>query len=93
MLEEKSAVRLPHNLILEDREKLSISGVTDVDSFDEEGIVLYTQLGQMKIEGQNLQMTRLSLESGEVTVNGLVSAIIYKGSAPEKGGFFARLVK
>ncbi len=93
MAEEKNAAKLPHNLVLEDRQKLTVTGVTDVDSFDEESVILYTADGQMRVEGRALQMTRLSLESGDVTILGEVSAIIYKGAAFDKGGFFSRLVK
>ncbi len=84
--------KMPQNVFIENREKLSVTGVTDVDKFDEEGVTLYTSKGQMSVQGRDLQMTKLSLESGEVIIQGEISAVIYKNSA-EKGGFFARLVK
>ena len=51
MTEEKKTSLLPHNCILEDRRTLSVSGVNDVDSFDEQTIVAATDLGELQVEG------------------------------------------
>ena len=83
-----------HSAVLENREKLMLSGVTAVDSFDDRTVVLYTRLGELVILGRGLQMEQMSIESGEVTVSGAVQALRYSDrdrSAPQ--GFFGRLLR
>lgn len=66
-----------HNAILENREKLQLSGVTAIDSFDDRAVVLYTNCGQLTILGRNLQMQQICVETGDVTVEGEVQAMRY----------------
>ncbi len=66
-----------HNVILENREKLQLSGVTAIDSFDDRAVVLYTSCGQLTILGRHLQMQQISVETGDVTVEGEVQAMRY----------------
>lgn len=66
-----------HNLILENREKLTLTGVTDVDCFDERVIHLYTSLGELIIKGRNLHMNDVSVESGNMTITGDVWQLQY----------------
>lgn len=66
-----------HNAILEDRSKLMLTGVTDVENFDENKVYLYTQLGELVIRGKQLHVNEISLESGELTVEGEINALIY----------------
>ena len=54
-----------HNAILENRQRLQLSGVTDVDSFDEDEIRLFTQLGELTIKGKDLHINEISVESGD----------------------------
>ncbi len=83
-----------HNAILENREKLLLTGVTDISSFDERTVVLFTQLGELTILGKNLHMNGLSIESGEVTVEGDIQALRY-GDRDRQAplGFLARLFR
>lgn len=60
-----------HNAILENRQRLQLSGVTDVDSFDEDEIRLFTQLGELTIKGKDLHINEISVESGDVSVEGI----------------------
>ena len=66
-MQDKTA-KQNHNLILENRKSLSISGVTDVDSFDERAVCLYTQLGELTIQGRELHIDAMSVESGDMTI-------------------------
>lgn len=66
-----------HNAILEDRSKLMLTGVTDVENFDENKVYLYTQLGELVIRGKQLHVNEMSVESGELTVEGEINALIY----------------
>ena len=69
---------LPHRLSLNERKELSMTGVTEVVSFDDTAVVLRTQLGTLMIHGQQLQLKTLSLEGGQVAVEGTISAIVYE---------------
>lgn len=66
-----------HNVILENRSHLVLSGITDVDSFNEEQISLFTQLGELTIRGKNLHINEMSVESGDLSVEGDISALVY----------------
>ena len=82
-----------HNVILEGRKNLTISGVTDVDSFDERGISLYTQLGELVIKGRELHINSMSVETGDMTIEGDIWALNYgdkdkKSSATFLGKLF-----
>lgn len=100
MIDEKrfaktSVKESAQNIILENRKRLSISGTEDVESFDEDSIVLYTELGVLNIKGSDLHINKLSIESGEVVVEGEIDSITYTDEdAKSKGlGFFGRLFK
>lgn len=72
------------NLILENREKLSISGVLDVLSFDDQVIIVETELGLLTIKGENLRITKLSIDTSEVIVEGNISYLSYSNKEVEK---------
>lgn len=93
MAEEKKNSFGPHNLILEDRRLLTVSGVSDVDSFDEETVVVFTDYGELTIRGSDLHINRLSVEVGDLTVEGKISALIYSQEASPKGGFFSKVFR
>lgn len=80
---------LPHKLTLNDRKTLTMTGVTEVVSFEEDAVVLKTGLGTLIIQGRELQLKTLSLEGGQVDVAGTVSALIYE--EPRRGGWARRL--
>lgn len=81
---QDKTIKQNHNLILENRKSLSISGITDVDSFDEKEISLYTQLGELTIQGRELHIDAMSVETGDMTITGDIWAIIY-GDRDKKG--------
>ncbi len=84
----------PQNVILEDREHLNISGVLDVEEFCEDKITLETTLGFLEVSGTDLKMNKLSVESGELTIEGEISSIIYtEESTTQKGSFISRLFR
>ncbi len=91
--DEKSIHKLPHNIIMEDRKKLSVSGVTDIDSFDEQTIVAITDLGELTIRGWNLHITRLNLEQSELMVDGEISSLTYTDVRPKAQGFFSKVLR
>ena len=76
---------LPHKLQLNKRKKLTMTGVTEVVSFDETAVVLQTSLGLLIVQGQQLQLKNLSLEGGQVAVEGDINALSYE--EPRQGGW------
>lgn len=94
MLEEKNVIRLPHNIILEDRKTLSVSGVEDIDSFDENMVVLFTDLGELTIRGNNLHITKLNVDTGELSMDGSIVAIVYSEQPDKKqGGIMSKMFR
>lgn len=84
--------RLPHGLRLDERKKLTMTGVLEVVSFEEDGVVLKTALGSLMIHGQGLKLKTLSPEGGQVEVAGTVTALIYEEPRPQ-GGWVRRLLR
>ena len=76
---------LPHKLQLSERKVLTMTGVTEVVSFDETAVVLQTSLGLLIVQGQQLQLKNLSLEGGQVAVEGDINALSYE--EPRQGGW------
>ena len=83
--------RLPHELRLRERGQLSMTGVTEVVSFADTAVVLQTSLGLLTVQGEGLQLKTLSLDGGQVAVDGKVSALVYE--EPRQGGFWGRLLR
>ncbi len=77
--------QLPHALSLKERRDLTMTGVTEVVSFEETGVVLRTALGTLMVQGSGLQLKTLSLDGGQVAVEGSISALVYE--EPRPGGW------
>ncbi len=91
MQEEKS---FRHNLIMENREKLSVTGVLNVISFDEDMIAAETEMGILVIKGEYLNMNSLSIEKGEIDIDGTVYSINYEEKGhPERHSILGRIFK
>jgi len=80
-----------HRLELVGRERLTVSGVEDVERFDESGIIMSTAAGTLVITGENLHIGKLSLDGGELHVDGHIDSISYEDGVQSRGGFFGRL--
>ncbi|MBQ3141438.1 MAG: sporulation protein YabP [Clostridia bacterium] len=86
----------PHKLVLDDRHLLTVSGIVDVDNFDETKIEARTEMGGLIIEGEGLHIVRLMLENGELIVEGSIGGVAYvenRGATAERGGFLSRLLR
>ena len=92
MTEENKLIS-PHTLLLENRERLSITGVSDVDSFDDSLINAYTEENRITITGEGLHIDRLSIEDGELSVTGKVSSVAYSENLPVKGGILGKIIR
>ena len=73
-----SEIQLPHELSLKERRELTMTGVTEVVSFEENLVVLRTGLGMLNIHGRDLKLKNLSLDGGQVAVEGQIAAMIYE---------------
>lgn len=93
MTDDKKTGLIPHNCILEDRKKLSVSGVNEVGSFDETNIVAQTDYGELTVSGDNLHITKLSLEIGELCIEGNISALAYSETVQRGGSFFSKVFR
>ncbi len=81
-------LQLSHALTLVQRQKLSMTGVSEVVSFDENTVILRTELGTLTVQGKQLQLKTLSVEGGRVEVDGTVSALVYE--EPRQSGALLR---
>lgn len=82
--------RSDHALTLDGRERLTVSGVTEVVSFTDTAVVLNTNMGTLVVQGRELQLKMLSLEGGQTEVTGTVAALVYE--EPRSGGWLSRLL-
>ena len=74
---QKVTTAIPHNIILENRKNLRISGVKDIDSFGENKIVLTTVMGELIIKGDDLHVNSLDAENGDFSMSGCVNSLVY----------------
>ncbi len=84
---------MPHLLSLSERRALSVSGVQDVDSFDETTVVIYTEQGELTVKGTGLHINRLNIETGDLTMEGHIESLVYTEVHTRSGGFFGKLFR
>ena len=84
----------PHTIILEERRRLSVSGVTEIDSFDEQTVVLFCETGELAIRGEGLHINRIDVDTGELSLEGTrIDGLSYADNLPSKGGLLGRLFR
>ena len=81
-----------HHILLEDRQSLTVSGVEEVERFDETTIVMVTVKGTLVVRGEGLHIEKLSLDGGDLKVEGSVDSLSYEDTGRERGGLLARLL-
>lgn len=91
--EKKVRPEAAHHIILEEREQLSVSGVEEVESFDENTIIMDTGRGTLIVRGTGLHIEKLSLDGGDLKVEGDIDSLTYEDGGREKGGFLSRLFR
>ncbi len=89
MIEERKNINMNNtnivqNLVLENRGKLSVSGVNDVLSFDDQVVMVDTELGLLTVKGENIRINKLSLDTAEVIIDGEISSLSYSQNKQEK---------
>ncbi len=88
---ERSRGGAAHMVTLEERERLCISGVEEVESFDENTIVMVTVAGELVVRGSGLHIEQLSLDGGQLQVEGQVESLTYEEDRGSRGGLLSRL--
>ena len=93
-ISNSSAVGVLQNLILENREKLNVSGVNDVLSFDDQVVIIETELGLLTVKGENLKINKLNIDTSEVIVEGRIDNLGYsQNQSKNEGGILGKIFK
>ncbi len=84
-----------HNVTVEDRERVTITGALDIESFDDAQIVVITDFGDLTVKGDMLKVHRLSVETGDITISGEIESLEYDDNnrRSDGGGLFGRLFR
>lgn len=93
MTDDKRTTHPPHNVTMNDRRNLSLTGVEEVIGCDEEVLTLKTTMGEMTVNGRDMHIGSFNRGSGELTIDGVIREIIYADAEPDTRGFFKRLFK
>ena len=98
VVEERKNIGLNNivqNIVMENRNKLSVSGVKDVISFDDELVIIETELGLLTVKGNNLKINKLSIDTGDVSVEGDISNLGYSDPTKksQEQGLFSKIFK
>ena len=82
-----------HRIVIDERERMSVTGVTEVVSFDEESITADTDMGMLIIRGNDLHISKLNLDEGILQTEGEIESIEYTdGDISDRGGIFFRKI-
>lgn len=92
--EEQKSAGGGHSIVIDEKQRVVISGVEDVDSFDENSVVMLTRLGMLSLTGADLHMSRLSLDDGQLIIEGDIIGLMYSDvDAKHSGGWLNRLFR
>lgn len=87
----KSNALLPHSVNIDGREKMMVSGVEEVENFDENVIEMMTGEGELTVSGEGLHIERLNVDTGELFLSGHINGAVYSDGKKQKAGFFSRI--
>ena len=93
MEEKQVSTKKRENLIIENRERLTASGICDVEAFTTEKIVLLTQSGTLTVTGKNMRIKKLNSESMDAIIEGKIDGSVYADGKAEKESFLKRVLK
>lgn len=80
MEELKKSANTFQNVVLENREKLNVTGIVDVLSFDDQIIIIETELGLLTIKGEDLKINKLSIDTSDFIVEGRINSLLYSNA-------------
>ena len=90
---ENAIAAVGHKVTLVDRKRLEITGVIEVESFDENAVVMSTSQGNLTVRGEGLHIETLSLDGGALKVDGTVESLTYEDSVDDRGSLWSRLFR
>lgn len=91
---DSGSVRLRgHGVHIDNRQLVSVTGVKDVESFNDQEVMLITESGGLRIEGSSLHITKLNLDDGQVILEGEIAALDYEDDPQQKGSLFSRMFR
>ena len=97
MIEKKrqANINVMQNIVLENREKLNVTGINDILSFDDQVVILSTDLGMLTIKGNELKINKLNIDESEVKIEGNITSINYSQDSEERKGesIFSKIFK
>lgn len=93
MEDRKNEISKPHSIKICEREEIVITGVEEVESFDEREIVLFTERGNLVLEGEDFKINALSVETGDMEISGFLVNLRYNENAKSGGGFWSKIFK
>lgn len=82
-----------HMVHIDNRERIEISGVTKVDTFNEDDVILHTVMGVLNIKGKNMKVNKLNVDTGDMLIEGMVYSMHYLSKDKEKGSILKKLFK
>ncbi len=91
MTEEKQSTA--HSLIMENRKNLTLTGVRDVESFDDETVVMITSMGQLTVKGASLHISGFNRDTGDLSMDGAIYAVAYTDDRKNGGSVWSRIFK
>ena len=91
MVNNDFRAELPHSIQLEERHRLAVTGVSEGLSFDENEVIMDTSLGLLTVEGEGLHVEKLSLDMGELSLEGSIQSLCYSRGNQKKGSIWSRL--
>ncbi len=94
-MENIKATKNQHNHIvhIDNRERIEITGVTKVDTFNEDDVILHTVMGVLNIKGKNMKVNKLNVDTGDMLIEGMVYSMHYLSKDREKGSILKKLFK
>ena len=97
MVEERKQnnINVMQNVVLENREKLNVTGINDILSFDDQVVMIDTELGLLTVKGENIRINKLSIDTSEVIIEGDISYLAYSDKELEKnkGNLISKIFK
>lgn len=93
MPEENRVLKMHHNIIMENRKSLTVTGVMDIDSFDEQTVIMFTEQGELTVKGENLHINKIDVDTGDLSMEGEISSLSYSENQQQRGGFFSKLFR
>lgn len=82
-----------HSIHIDNRMRISVTGVADVESFNEQNVMLMTEAGPLNIVGTNLHLAKLNLEDGQISIEGEILALDYEPPETERRGLFGKVFR